>query len=176
VRNLETQLFICNAAPMPELLQPINNGDGKRSIFVKPLGGMWTSTWLEEIQGSDWVEWCRSETFGDPNVLRWHLLTPSPDARIAVIDSVSDLLALLHQYPREMHPLLSSFAGRYLDYERMTVDFDAIHLTARGQRHTHLSIQADLYGWDCECTLWFRWCFIEVKQIVPVIPKSEAVK
>jgi hypothetical protein len=158
-----TQLFIGVAAPMPELLTPVSNGDGAHSIFVKPLGGLWTSTWNAEQHTSGWTEWCESEEFGAIHEKYWHLLTPKPESRIAVIDTLDDLLAFLRQYPRAMDARLAFMRNQHLDYERMACDYDALHLTEEGQWRTRLTIPANLYGWDCESTLWFRWCFERVE-------------
>lgn len=149
---------------MPELLQPITNGDGATSIFVKPVGGLWTSTWNAKQKTSEWVEWCRDNDFGNPDNYLWHLLTPSSEVRIAVIDSFADLMALLKSYPRPMPSVLAFWEQHYLDFEKMSQDYDAVHLTVRGQRQTHLSYPG-LYGWDCESCLWFRWMFTKVRQI-----------
>src|SRR5207249_2458169 len=141
-------LFIGNEQPVQEKIQPISNGDGRSSIFVKPIGGLWTSTWDTERQTSAWVEWCGGDNYGEPYKTQWWLLTPKTGIRIAVIDSLADLLVLLRRYPRQIDERLSFLRTRYLDYERMSQDYDALYLTEEGQGQTHLSIQADLYGWD----------------------------
>lgn len=48
---------------------------------------------------------------------------------------------------------------------------DAIYLTARGQRATHLSFPRNLYGWDCECVF-----ILNPKCVTPVHKKARAVK
>ena len=120
--------------------------------------GLWTSTWSNG--SSAWVAWAMqyapraiAETFAI-------VLQPKP-ARLVVIDSYTDLKQLVAVYGRQW-PAESAYNEEmgYLDYERLAQDVDGIHLTARGQSATRLTIPS-LYGWDCESTLWFRWCFFD---------------
>lgn len=114
----------------------------------KPHGGLWTSTWTGD--GSDWTRWCEDDGFRVPSE-EWSglLLTPCADARIYTIDDIDDLRALVRQYP----------AGDVADYVAVAREFDAIHLTDAGQWATRMTLDLDLYGWDCESTVWFRWTF-----------------
>jgi len=142
--------------PCEARFKPIRN----RS-FVKPENGLWTSTWLGEPKVSGWVEWCRSESFSIGGHQTW-LLTPKPEARIAVVREMQDLKTLLNRYPLQRGKSEDHFM-QYLDFERMAQDFDGMHLTEAGQWETRLT-QPSLYGWDCESTCWFRWMFDGVKQ------------
>ncbi len=45
-----------------------------------------------------------------------------------------------------------------LDFEKLARDFDGIWLTAEGQWDTRMT-SPNLYGWDVECVLFFRWVF-----------------
>ncbi len=38
----------------------------------------------------------------------------------------------------------------------MARDYDGLHLTEKGQWDTHMG-RTNLYGWDMESTLWFKW-------------------
>lgn len=84
------------------------------------------------------------------------LLTPLEQLRIYTVDTQKDLKLLARDY-RLPHDYMFQ-----LDYERIAQDYDAIHLTDEGQWATRLTYPMSLYGWDCECVLWFRWCFSEV--------------
>jgi hypothetical protein len=99
------------------------------------------------------MDWCVSEQYAGPSFNVW-LLNPDPAARIAHIDTYSDLAALVAAYPGP------GVDTRFPDWEAVSRDYDAVHLTDAGQWATRLSHPHDLYGWDCESTLWFRWCFI----------------
>lgn len=142
-------------------LTPIVN-----SGWVKPHGGLWTSSYLGPKRISGWVEWCRVEVPELAKGTLW-LLEPDKSARIAVIDTYSDLDQLLSKYAL-VGGLLDDLGIRYLDYEAMALDFDGLHLTDRGQWATRLSFPFNLYGWDCESTLWFRWAFKSAREIGPV--------
>ncbi|GAC1662332.1 MAG: hypothetical protein PVS3B3_33470 [Ktedonobacteraceae bacterium] len=150
----KTQLFISETKPSAELIHPIEN-----IAHIKPKGGIWTSTWNEETRSSGWTEWCEMEEYCDTSKFQWWLLTPLEDLRIYTVDTHKDLrlLGKKYQIPHDY--------AFWLDYEQVTQDYDAIHLTERGQWATRLTYPISLYGWDCESTLWFRWCFSEVKQI-----------
>lgn len=151
------QLFCGKREPHESLLIPIHNQVG----FVKAGGGLWTSTYAKEYY-SDWVL-AYEDMWGIPSQgLDGWLLTPTPHARIYTVDSLADLHWLHERY--EIQNELSSFMKR-LDYEKMAVDFDGMHLTRKGQWDTRMSHPIDLYGWDCESTHWFRWCFETVEYL-----------
>ncbi len=164
---MNTQLFISHATPIPELLIPVEN-DPEGFFRQKPTGGFWTSSWRELTQDSDWVEWCRGENFGAPNEKHWFLLTPHPDCKIYTINSLKDFKRCLIEYgdPVPLAQKYPSFAEkRVINFEKVAQEFDGLHLTEKGNGETHLSYPNDLNGWDCESTLWFRWCFASVQTI-----------
>jgi len=170
--SLGVQLFVGNAVPLPELLEPIKN-DPDAYYRQKPHGGFWTSTYRKETHDSAWIEWCRGEEFGDVDKLRWHLLTPRPDCKIYTIDSRMDFKRLLktHGLVPPIAHMHSFFADKLtIDFEKLAQEYDGLHLTSRGNGQTHLSYPNDLNAWDCESILWFRWCFTEVQQVQPVEP------
>ncbi len=154
---LDTQAWITPAEnpiqPCAKRFEPVRNDN-----FVKPKGGLWTSTWLGEAKVSGWAEWCRIEGF-HPGPYRTWLLTPKADLRLAVVDSLNDLKALLRTYALPT-PMESEFLV-WLDFERMAQDYDGMRLTDTGQWATRLT-QPSLYGWGCESTCWFTWAFDQV--------------
>lgn len=136
----------------------------------KPRGGLWTST-LSGEQGSAWVQWCLSEGFDcdreDPTWPSCWGLDPDPQARIVVIDSYGDLRGLCLKYGRT-HTFGEDadggpFHDTYPDWTLLAEHYDAVHMTEEGQWATRLSEPLNLYGWDCESTLWLRWAFTSVK-------------
>jgi hypothetical protein len=156
--QLAAQLHVSFVAELFPTIAPITN----RDFFIKPNGGLWTSTLVDG--SSAWVEWCRAEEFGEPDAQHWYVLEPDPAARVYIIDSLADLNRLIAMYP---HPdkeqrLYSRFFG-YIDFEAVSQDYDAIHLTEAGQWATRYS-EPSLNGWDCESTVWFRWCFTSIEQ------------
>jgi hypothetical protein len=154
----ESQLHLSSAAELRPIVTPVQN----RPYFVKPFHGLWTSTLVDT--SSAWVDWCRAESFGEPDTQYWYALTPDIAARVFVVNGLGDLRSLIDRYP---HPdreqqIYSRFMG-YFDFEAMSRDYDALHLTEAGQHSTRFS-EPSMYGWDCESTLWFRWCFIAVER------------
>ncbi len=160
---METQLCIVDGQPCPERLEVIKN---RGAGWVKPQGGMWTSTYLPKAAyGSDWGRYCVRDTDQEGRfaiyTLRWWLLEPLPGARIVTIDTLEDLRKLGNRYV-----LARTSYSYFLDFEAISQDYDAMHLTEAGQVRTRLTYPDNLYGWDCESTLWFRWCFsAEAKEI-----------
>jgi hypothetical protein len=160
VSLLAPQLFV-GSEPKREAFRPVQNDHS--SFGVKPTGGMWTST-FEPATGSGWIEWCHAEDFRVPGAgWRSWLVMPESTLRTLVIDTLEDLRLALDRYAR--HDLDAAFAavetflgmGRFLDFEKLARDYDAIHLTEAGQWQTRLSHPDSLYGWDCESTLWLHW-------------------
>ena len=158
--NLGVQAWMTPAAnpdqPCERQFTPVSNYS-----FIKPKGGLWTSTWQGEPKVSGWAEWCRSESFSAGDHRVW-LLTPKADACIAVVAEMADLKALLLRYPLSLGKAYDHIF-QPLDFERMAQDYDGMHLTDSGQWATRLT-EPNLYGWDCESTCWFQWAFDRVEQ------------
>jgi len=175
------QLHISVATALIEQVVPVENSEEAGYVKKPKRGtGFWTSTWRPETQDSEWVEWCAGENYSNPYADTWHLLTPKSDTQLYVIDSHADLLHLLDLYPWESRATRimreAGFARTTIDFEHLSKEYDGIHLTERGNAQTHLSYPHELNSWDCESTLWFRWCFSEVKRItVAKSMKQESV-
>ncbi len=159
------------ARPEPHLFLPVEaspSPSSKPRAAGRKAGGLWTST-FDERHGSDWVQWCLSEEFRcDRETASWQtwLLDPDPAARVVEIDCYADLQALVDAYPHAQHyPDRGSGAWSEVRpaWHEIAEHFDAVHLTERGQWDTRLSHPLDLYGWDCESTLWLRWAFAAVE-------------
>jgi len=195
------QLSLSESPQMREEVTPIVN-DEELAIRNKPKQGtgLWTSTWRQETQDSDWIEWCRDNNFGNPDGKYWHLLTPRSDINLYVIDCHSDLKRLFDLYlwdqpylaelnrqfermfpeQKENERLKKIFLSQVgteierepfmaaIDFEKLSQAYDGIWLTEQGNAATRLSFPYNLYSWDCESILWFRWCFERVKTIQPV--------
>lgn len=158
---LKEQLFMSKTFPSIEEFRPIENRH-----FVKPKGGLWTSTYLNEF-GSSWVQFCLSGYQIAISNKKPFLLTPSKDTRIYVVNSYNDLVYLMENY-KQCHPSSDSYqqpTTHFIDFEEISLDYDAIHLTDEGQWETRLSQPHNLYGWDVECTLWLNWSFDYVKML-----------
>lgn len=161
----------------PECFEPVKTPEYPR--WKPRSGGLWTSTYLG-VLGSDWIRWCRSESFycngnGDEGFRVW-LLEPDRDARIYEIDSYADLERLVEGYPQ--HPedeLADLHLGVFTQpaWGEVAADYDAIHLTEEGQWATRMTHPLSLYGWDCESTLWLRWAFASWRDLGVIRPLDE---
>jgi len=141
------QLFM-GAKPSRSKFTPVKNR------YVKPTGGLWTSTYHEG--GSAWAGSSMVLSRGEA----W-ILHPKA-AKVAIVDSLSDLKKLMSVYQHQ-----TRVGEEVLDFEAMSKDYDAMHLTERGQNATRMVPmgEPDLYGWDVESTLWFRWKFDSVEGV-----------
>lgn len=169
---LQAQLHLSDAEALRPEVIPVCNIE-INPTKPAPGTGFWTSTWLEKQQSSAWIPWCTRTSPRRIENKYWFVLNPAPNARVATINGLANLERLLHTYRRVFtgrRAYLTEFG--YLDFERLAQNFDAIHLTAQGQRETRLTIP-NLYGWDVESTLWLRWCFTEVQRIDPTVMKRE---
>lgn len=168
------QAFVHTERPSRESFREVENWDPTNEaqnggLYIKPYGGMWTSTLRETDDGltCGWVEWCRAESWGLTDESRVFALDVG-DVRVFEIDGTDDLAALLDAYGRDpgLPGLTRSFAAP--DYEALRGDgYDGVRLTDRGQRETRFS-RPGLYGWDAESTVWLRWPEPTVEDLGPV--------
>lgn len=131
------------------------------TLPCKPGGGLWTSSHLlgeDEPYLSDWVRYSTEDGFGPGEFRAWRLV-PRDDVKLLEVDTFADL-ASLHNFYGEVHYLTPQYEQYVLNFERMAkAGYDGFHLTYQGQIATRLSQPFNLYGWDCESTLWFTWPF-----------------
>jgi len=106
----------------------------KGGYFNKPFGGFWSSP-VNSNYG--WKHFCKDHNFGDLTVSFEFEL--KEDTKILTIDSLYDLKQICSQFID-------------IDFASILEDYDAIYLTEKGFKETHLSTP-NLYGWDCETLL-----------------------
>lgn len=178
---LGKQLHLSEGETLRQEVVAVKNDEG--SVYRKKPAqgtGLWTSTWRKRTRDSDWIEWCRSEEFGNVEEQSWFLLTPAKDAKLCVISSYYELAALIQRFPL-MYPSLypaSRFTQEKLqmaglpmdhftgiDFEGLAYEYDGLHLTEEAAGSLHLSYPLDMNSWDCESTVWFRWVFTAVERI-----------
>jgi hypothetical protein len=148
--------------------------EGRRAGNKPVRGGFWTSTWHTDY-GCDWIREAGPDGMGLVSLpCSVYLLDPRP-ARVLVIDALDDLVRALDSYAAREQPEYAPAFGRLFDFERLAADYDAVHLTEVGQWRTRLSTPDNLYGWDCECTLWLRWCFEVVEHLEAFTGAVQAV-
>lgn len=157
VERLSTQVFI-GAQPDVRRFDPITDyGDAvERGLpcgWLKPHGGLWTSTW-ETAFTVGWPAWCIAEEF-KPIEDGW-LLKPAR-ARVLTIRSGADVDAFMRCYGEPLWP------GSHREcpaWSRVAEGADAVRLVAPHNPEIRFSpVHMTFYGWDCESTLWFRWCY-----------------
>lgn len=154
--DLPEQVAVLPCAPDGDLLEPIRNGHHPR----KPLGGLWTSTYLGVDDISAWWRWASGNL---PEMVADRAdfsITPAEGLRVIVVDSVDDGRALLAAYGSHIGPGAEPWAVR-LDYRRMAADgYAGLWLTARGfaLHDGGMGDAAIDFGcFDCESTIWFEW-------------------
>lgn len=147
--------------PDPANLESV---EGEMHLPIKPKGGMWTSTYTPDAKyDSDWIRWCSTEGFYS-GCHKW-LMNPKPDVSVLVVDSMEDLRAVANRYEKDTYKGMdtSGITDTVLDFPEIARDFDAMRLTEKGQRETRMTSrnEPDLYGWDSESVLHFRWNWSE---------------
>jgi hypothetical protein len=144
---------------MSEKPSPFKMGTGFDRMSNKPKNGFWTSS--ETTRGcSEWTSWCSSEM---PEAIEGrgrYAMAVRPDARVLIIDSLADLKAMHSRFGIKNMPFMTVF-----DWNAVAHYYDGVHLTSRGQDETRHSHPLDLYGWDVESTVWFKWCFSHVEEL-----------
>lgn len=152
--RIGSQLFI-GTRPDPRAFVPAQSSF-TRCWRNKPEGGLWTSSLQQGT--SAWEQWClHNQPEWLSGVTRWRLL-PELTARLLVVDGYHDLEALMASYGRVMR---SDLDLPVISFNALIGDgYDGLHLTEQGNAECHLSVPYDLNGWDCESTVWFRWCFV----------------
>lgn len=156
------QLFV-----HPERPNSSKMNDVADQPHMKPYGGLWTSSYRDGTCG--WIEWMQSEQWAMHDEMDvWLLTVTDPD--LYVIDSMADAKRLVEEYPRDPDDLDWKMTPDTLStpsYEAAAVDYDGIWLTTNGQSVTRLPgpSEPELYGWDCECTIWFDWVFDSVERL-----------
>lgn len=128
--------------------------------------GLWTSPAIEQdddgtVLETVWSQWWDREYPGDDRYSEHLRIVPEPTARIVLIDSLQDLIALVRRYPNP--PEASPYDDSHLfpDWPRVAADWDAVYLTEDGARATAAEDPAEataphLDGWDRAAVLWLN--------------------
>ena len=124
--QLGLQLFLHDEDVLRPEIPPVRNDP---DALRKPRGGFWTSSYDPEY-GSAWVRWCVAYRYNEPLGLHWTVLSVAKSARLALIDSPTDLRRLINRYPRILR------GPRGLDFEKLSQEYDGVHLTNEGYMRT----------------------------------------
>ncbi|MED1092184.1 hypothetical protein [Bacillus paramycoides] len=173
--KLATQLHVgkeLNLSQIKSVTNPLN-ALGRPGDMAKPYGGVWTSTYIDDEDGSAFYS--SFKTGGD-----WYILDPL-EADIFVVKNEDDIEFLLSNYGRKNSRDLVTF----IDFEKLSKEYDALHLTSGcfedDSLVKELDLYKDLYGrtlnihntthhpfhqWLAESTLWFNKK-LQVRKIIP---------
>jgi len=133
-----------------------------RPYFCKPTGGLWGSPTDSSWGWRQWVESEMPQWMEKKYGLSAFKFTLNSKAEIYTIDSPADLIMVPHIIEGN---IMTACFGNLIDFEKMATEYDAIYLTADGERTTRFSdyeYGMSLYGWDCESLLVLRPDNIEV--------------
>lgn len=150
--------------PNPDDLDLI---DGDMHHPVKPIGGMWTSTYTPEAEfDSEWISWCVREDFcGGQH--KW-LMKPKNELDVLVVNSFQDLREIVEIYEKPQYKGIDSSGidDIAIDFLQIASDFDAMHLTRQGRKETNnFHENLSLSVWDTETVLSFRWNWQEYEYL-----------
>lgn len=145
-----------------ELTKEIFNPIVNREFFCKPDGGLWACTYTPNHEFvSAWQEWCFTNSFRYEKLKSAVVFNVRKDARIYIINTYSDFERLLEKYlyrsPLNDMVISSILNMKFIDYEKMSKDYDGIYLTAKGEWETRYRYDANLYGWDVASLLLFNF-------------------
>lgn len=131
----------------------------------KPLGGLWASTYFQDEENnhlSSWIDFCLTDYWVDDQgwldkYSHGVIFELNPNSKICEIDCLVDYLAVLEKYS------INYKTCRYkkgLDFEKLSKDYDAIHLTDNAVREMRFVLDIDdimdFYSWDVESFVLFN--------------------
>jgi hypothetical protein len=156
------QLFLAagSTPPRPYAMTRIRNDwDCRYSGLGKPAGGLWTSP----LGGADsWLEFCVRDCGYHERTTPW-VLRPWEGARVFTLQG-PESLAMLRRAYGDYRPMYEGSRSRWhYDWELMRSDgWDGFHLATPFSPGLRFDLDdMTWYGWDCVCTLWLRWVFLE---------------
>jgi hypothetical protein len=171
--ELGIQLHVGLDYPFKKFDQPIDSFH----LNCKARGGLFTSTFIDEEEGSEWVQWCIGNNYHLPSYNEWHgwLVYPRKDIKILTVDTIEDMHHVYDNYG--WYPIEGS-GLEYINFLKIFEEYDAFHITKLGASRTrHPAFFTDdektkkyplrsMYGWDVESTHFANPSAIE--NVVPV--------
>jgi hypothetical protein len=185
-KTLPTQLHT-GKQPLKERFEPPQNyGEEKRAGYMKPYGGMWTSTWGTAFD-EGWPAWCLRESFHIGQFEEAWLLEPEECRVIELIgfDMCHEFLSRygqeLYRFPDDMGKLPPFFRsdGPHAKaherwhtpsavcpvWEKVAEEVDAVRLLTPYSPDVRLGPYLCFNAWDCESTIWLSWKFSGVTRV-----------
>jgi hypothetical protein len=157
---MDTQIWSGPQEPRDKLFcTPVMSSGG----MAKPVQGtgMWTSTWDGKLGA--WLEWCHGERWGPWRQYPLWLLDVRPEARVFEIATGADMKRFIKTYAMRDPVLKITWL---IHWDLVAEKWDGVHLADYGLhwKIKDLGQSMIFYGWDCECTLWTRWMFDNVRR------------
>jgi hypothetical protein len=170
--NITDKVFP-NINSMPKILN-------HKSAGHRPKNVIWTSTY-DSNYISSWIYYISGERIRNfnnnfPIKFEGYELTISLNAKILTIYSIKDWLDMVNNY----HYIIDEFGDTpllYIDWEMLSLNYDAVHMTAKGFMETNNVSNSDYpnyakqmydvpssFSWSMESTCWFRWAFATVEK------------
>ena len=114
-------------------------GNPPKGWHNKPNFAFWTSSYNENIQASDWVDFVKGTDFTIKNA-KYAIVFKVQGAKIYTIKTSTDFERLLKEFP---------FTKTQINWKKLSKKYDAVHV-ANPKAHE------GLLGWDVESTVWFN--------------------
>ena len=153
----------------------------------KPYGGIWTSSYTPNASDGYRSDWERALCINPlvthpagasaPNLPGW-ILRAKNGVKILTIDSLAKAIAFTGKYHLEYFKIPKAFMSQneqikwvfttlITNWRKACVDYDCIHLTEAAHSEVvrykvEQNGQTAFHTWDCESTLWAKWCFGDV--------------
>lgn len=127
--------------PSPNKFMPITGVTNN-----KPIGGLWTSPIIENIDRSEWQDFCLAEELSVSKYQeKWHIV-PSTDCRMLVVDAkMSNLKPYMQNTITEEDLDDSSLSiqhsqrEKYINFQKLAEDYDAIYISRDVQIDNYIS-------------------------------------
>lgn len=160
---MKTQVAVCKEMiDLDRFVTP----RGIRPDNKPETGGFWTST-LTANGKSGWLEFAEKEGIYSESKkqdLQVYHIDVANSARVLLINTIEDFEQAVKDYGF-MQQEQNLFQGVYyeprLNYDKLMKDYDALSVTSNALHENFL----ELYGWDCESTIWFNMDHLNVKLI-----------
>lgn len=185
-KKLPTQLHT-GKRPLRSRFELARNymSEGSRSGWMKPVGGLWTSTW-ETAFTEGWPSWVLGEEFHVEQLDQAWLLEPV-ECNVIELAGFDQCHEFMVRYAKQLYSLSDSGlksmifdneaqldperpyarAHEHFDtpsmacpvWEEVMQDADCVRLLTPYAWNVRLGPYLFFNGWDCESTVWLRWKF-----------------
>ena len=157
------------------------NSGARRSGYMKPVGGLWTTTW-ETAFDEGWPAWVLAENFHVEQLNQAWLLEPV-ECNVVELAGFDQCHEFMVRYAKQLFSLPDSGlrdliissdpdgvyarAHEHFDtpsmaapiWEEVKKEADCVRLLTPYAFNVRLGPYLFFNTWDCESTIWLRWCF-----------------